>query len=148
VALQCRRHATVLHTIHAPSSSPVVMSSDIVALPAIDAEALKQRLDALIASTSSPSVLMPSDIVALPAADAEILQQRLDAPAAATEAAEEKAAAVRRRVLAAVSSLIRSRPPPRNWSSDPRLTQPRRPRPPLRRTSTPSSPTSTSRRIP
>jgi hypothetical protein len=49
------------------------MSSDIVALPAIDAEALKQRLDALVASTSSPSVLMPSDIVALPAADAEIL---------------------------------------------------------------------------
>jgi hypothetical protein len=41
------------------------MSSDIVTLLAIDVEALKQRLNALVASTSSPSVLMPSDIVAL-----------------------------------------------------------------------------------
>jgi hypothetical protein len=36
------------------------MSSDIVALSAADAEALKQRLDALVASTSSSSVFMPS----------------------------------------------------------------------------------------
>jgi hypothetical protein len=79
------------------------MSSDIVALPATDIEALKQRLDALVASTSSPSVLMPSNIVALPAADVEVLKQRLNALVTATEAAEEKVAlpATRRRVLAA-----------------------------------------------
>jgi hypothetical protein len=65
------------------------MSSDIVAL--LDAEALKQCLDALVASTSSPSVLMPSTIVALLAADAEVLKQRLDALVAAKH----------RRVLAA-----------------------------------------------
>jgi hypothetical protein len=49
---------------------------------------------------SSPSVVMPSDIVALPAADAEVLKQRLDALVVAIKAAEEKAATVRRRVLA------------------------------------------------
>jgi hypothetical protein len=69
------------------------MSSDIVALPAINAETLKQRLDALVASTSSPLVLMPSDIIALPAADAEVLKQRLDALVTATEADEEKVVA-------------------------------------------------------
>jgi hypothetical protein len=75
--------------VHAPSSSPsVVMSSDIVALPATDTEALKQRLDALVASTSSPSVLMPSDIVALPAADAEVRKKWLDALVAAAKAVE------------------------------------------------------------
>jgi hypothetical protein len=82
------------------SSPPVVMSSDIVALSAINAETLKQWLDALVASTSSPLVLMPSDIIALPAADAEVLKQRLHTLVAAAEADEEKAAAARRRVLA------------------------------------------------
>jgi hypothetical protein len=77
------------------------MSSAIVALPATDAEALKQRLDALVASTSSSLVLMPSDIVALPATDAEVPKQWLDALVAAAEAAEEKATAAHRRVLAA-----------------------------------------------
>jgi hypothetical protein len=76
------------------------MSSDIIALPAIDVEALKQRLNTLVTSTS-PSVLMPSDIVALPAADAEVLKQRLDALVTTTEAVEEKAAAVHHRDLAA-----------------------------------------------
>jgi hypothetical protein len=76
------------------------MSSDIVALPATDAEALKQWLDALVASTSSPSILMPSDIVTLPAADAEVLKQRLDALVAAIKATEEKATAAHHRVLA------------------------------------------------
>jgi hypothetical protein len=44
---------------------------------------------------------MPSDIVALPATDAEVLKQRLDALVIAVEAAEEKAATARHRVLAA-----------------------------------------------
>jgi hypothetical protein len=76
------------------------MSSDIVALPATDAEALKQWLDALVASTSSPSILMPSDIVTLPAADAEVLKQLLDALVATIKATEEKATATHHRVLA------------------------------------------------
>jgi hypothetical protein len=89
-------------TVHVPSSSlSIIMSSDIVALPATGTEALKQRLDALVASISSPSVLMPSDIVALPAADAEVLKQRLDALVTAVKAAEEKVTAVRHHVLAA-----------------------------------------------
>jgi hypothetical protein len=88
-------------SLAAAFSPPVVMSSDIIALSAIDVEALKQRLNTLVASTSSPSVLMPSDIVALPAADAEVLKQRLDALVTTTEAAEEKAAAVHHRDLAA-----------------------------------------------
>jgi hypothetical protein len=77
------------------------MSSDIVTLLAIDVEALKQRLNALVASTSSPSVLMPSDIVALPTDDVEVLKQRLDALVTAVEATKEKAATARHRVLAA-----------------------------------------------
>jgi hypothetical protein len=81
------------------------MSSDIVALSAPDAKALKQRLDALVASTSTSSVLMPSNIVALPAADAEVSKQRLDALVAAAEAVEEKAAVACRRVLAAYQLL-------------------------------------------
>jgi hypothetical protein len=52
-------------------------------------------------STSSSSVLMTSDIIALPVADAEIPRQRLDALVATAEAAEEKAAAARHRILAA-----------------------------------------------
>jgi hypothetical protein len=83
-----------------PSSPPVVMSSDTVTLPATDAEALKQQLDSLVASTSSASVLMPSDIVALPAADIEVPKQRLNALVATAEAAE-KAAAACHRLLAA-----------------------------------------------
>jgi hypothetical protein len=43
---------------------------------------------------------MPSDIVALSVADAEVLKQWLDALVVAVEAAEEKAATARRRVLA------------------------------------------------
>jgi hypothetical protein len=72
-ALQYRRHAIVLHsaTTHALFTPP-----------------------------SSPSVVMPSDIVALPVADAEVLKQWLDALVVAVEAAEEKAATARRRVLA------------------------------------------------
>jgi hypothetical protein len=77
------------------------MSSDIVALPAIDIEALKQRLDALVVFTSSSSVLMPSDIVAIPAVDVEVPKQRLNALVVAAEAAKEKATAARHRVLAA-----------------------------------------------
>jgi hypothetical protein len=77
------------------------MSSDIVALPATDAEAFKQCLDTLVASTSFSSILMPSDIVALPAADAEVPKRWLDALVTATKAAEEKAATAHRRVLAA-----------------------------------------------
>jgi hypothetical protein len=80
---------------------PLLRSSDIVAHSATDAEALKQWLDVLVASTSSPSVLMPSDIVALPVADTEVLKQWLDALVATTEAAEEKATAVCRCILAA-----------------------------------------------
>jgi hypothetical protein len=76
------------------------MSSDTIALLATDAEALKQRLDTLVASTSSFSVLMPLDIVALLVADAKVPKQWLDALVAATEAVEEKAAAARRHVLA------------------------------------------------
>jgi hypothetical protein len=44
---------------------------------------------------------MPSDIVALPAADAEALKQWLNALVATAEAAEEKAATTRCRVMAA-----------------------------------------------
>jgi hypothetical protein len=44
---------------------------------------------------------MTSDIIALPVADAEIPRQRLDALVATAEAAEEKAAAARHRILAA-----------------------------------------------
>jgi hypothetical protein len=77
------------------------MSSDIVVLPATDAEALKQRLNALVASTSSHSVLMPSDIVALPPANAKVLKQRLETLVAAVEATEEKATTARHRILAA-----------------------------------------------
>jgi hypothetical protein len=112
---------------------PLLRSSDIIALSATDVEALKQRLDALVTSTSSSSVLMPSDIVALSTADAEVPKQRLNALVATAEAAEEKA------IVASwlpVSSLIRSRPPPpisngrpppRSWSPDPCLPRPRRP---------------------
>jgi hypothetical protein len=80
------------------------MSLDIIAIPATNAKALKQRLDALVASTSSPSLLMPSNIVALPAADVEVLKQRLDALVASWPL---------------VSSLIRSRPPPSNSNGRP-----------------------------
>jgi hypothetical protein len=88
--LQYHHCATVLRVVHAPSSPLVIMSSDIVALPATDAEALKQRFDALVASTSSPLVIMTLDIIALLAVDAEVLKQRLDALVATDEAAEEK----------------------------------------------------------
>jgi outer membrane murein-binding lipoprotein Lpp len=44
---------------------------------------------------------MPSDIVTILAADVEVLQQQLKALVIVVEAAEEKAATVRRRVLAA-----------------------------------------------
>jgi hypothetical protein len=44
---------------------------------------------------------MPSDIVALPVADVKVLKQRLDALVIAIEAAEEKAATTRRRILPA-----------------------------------------------
>jgi hypothetical protein len=95
------RHATVSHIVHAPSSSPpVIMSSDIVALPATDANALKQLLNTLVTFTTSSSVLMPSDIVTLPTTDAEVPKQRLDTLVTAAEAAEEKAAAARCRILA------------------------------------------------
>jgi hypothetical protein len=95
--------------------------------------------------------------VPLPAADTEVLKQRLDVLVVAAEAAEEKAATARRCILAArqlldeeqaALSISNSRPPSRSWSPDPRLSRPQRPRPLLRRTPTPSSPTSTSRRIP
>jgi hypothetical protein len=72
----------------------------IIALPATDTEDIKQRLDALVASTSSHSVLMPSNIIALLAADAKVVKQLLDALVAAAKAVEEKAAAVRHRILA------------------------------------------------
>jgi hypothetical protein len=77
------------------------MSSDIVALPATNVEALKQRLNALVASTSSSSVLMPSDIVTLPVVDAEVPKQRLDALVATVEAAKKATAVVRHRIMAA-----------------------------------------------
>jgi hypothetical protein len=77
------------------------MSSDIVVLPATDAEALKQRLDALVASTSSHSVLMASDIVTLPPANTEVLKQRLDTLVAAIKATEEKATTAHHRIMAA-----------------------------------------------
>jgi hypothetical protein len=94
-------HATVSRIVHAPSSSPpVIMSSDIIALPATDADALKQRLNTLVTFTTSSSVLMPSDIVTLPTTDAEVPKQRLDTLVTAAEAAEEKAAAARCRILA------------------------------------------------
>jgi hypothetical protein len=76
------------------------MLSDIVALSATDADALKQRLDALVTSTTSSSVLMPSDIIALSATDAEVPKQWLDALVTTVEAAEEKATTMRRRILA------------------------------------------------
>jgi hypothetical protein len=81
------------------------MSSDIVALPATDAEALKHWLDALVVSTSSPSVLMPSNIIALSATDAEVLKQRLDALIIGAEATEEKATATHHHVMAACQLL-------------------------------------------
>jgi deoxyribose-phosphate aldolase len=130
-------------------------SSGIVALPTTDTEVLKQRRNALVASTSSLSVLMPSDIVALMAADAEVLKQRLNALVAA--AAEEKAAAARRCILATRQLLDKEQataadlewqtaakklvPGSTSSSTTETVTL-------LRRTSTPSSPTSTSRWIP
>jgi outer membrane murein-binding lipoprotein Lpp len=44
---------------------------------------------------------MPSDIITLSAADVEVLKQQLNALVIVVEAAEEKAATVRRRILAA-----------------------------------------------
>jgi hypothetical protein len=94
--------STVSCIVHTPSSSPsVIMSSNIITLPVTDTEALKQRLDTLVASTSSSSVLMLSDIVALPATDVEVPKQQLDALVAAIKAAEDRPASVRRRILAA-----------------------------------------------
>jgi hypothetical protein len=60
-----------------------------------------RQLVNIVLDPSSPSVVMPSNIVALPTADAEVLKQRLDALVVTVEVAEEKAATVRRRILAA-----------------------------------------------
>jgi hypothetical protein len=90
---------SVAYCSHALLLSSGRHASDIVALLATDA--LKQRLDALVAYTSSSSVLMPSDIVALPTVDAEVPKQWLDTLVAAAEAAEEKATTARHHILAA-----------------------------------------------
>jgi hypothetical protein len=93
--LQCLGATVAALQCHVLFTRPPLLQSDIVALSATDAEALKQRLDALVTSTStsSSSVLMPSDIVAVPTANAEVPKQWINALVAA--------AATRRRILAA-----------------------------------------------